>query len=654
MAAISDFDTAAEVGREVGRELLLVLTLVGSYLLLTASLRLPRPKVPPSKLAAVGRGAAVGGAAAAPPAQRRWLSSCGSMAAPPSELAELASTGQLCDVEWVAQRVARLGNEEAVAFYHSALAAGLDLVSADAKQCHQLFRSLVLGNVRSPSGVALVPQFFEEYQRAKGLDLELLACASKMMTARRLPQELLQVYAVVETELLKAEIVDKSVWSCLFWCAHEERAYRQCILFFHRLCKTDGAISFEYAMMQRVAQALSDWELALWLVREMRCRGFETDSTVLNVALSTCVAEEQAAQARTLLQEIREAGRSIGVVSYNTVMKGLADSADMASCEQVYRHLHADGVAPTLVTFSILIDGYINANQIDEALAVSDWMLSAGVGVNAVLCTNILQGFVKHGRLDKAMDMFNDMCMHEWTKPDLVTFSVLIKANCEAGKMEASMRLFERIREFELEPNDIIYNNMLLGCALAGNPALAKEIFRAMVTTGIVPTTATYSILIRLYQEYEDHAAAIELLRSDAPKHGVTLEARVYQQLVNVCLRHRLGSKALEVYELLCERSPGSCDVIGSLLTAAMRLNMFDTAIRFLCAGASMGVVIPEVQAHTVLAAARKRNSVHVDECVLALRVMGWSTEATDGDADLKLLRRGRTSKRSGAKEKPQ
>merc|ERR1719261_1195554 len=115
----------------------------------------------------------------------------------------------------------------------------------------------------------------------------------------------------------------------------------------------------------------------------------------------------------------------------------------MDGCFKLYELMRERGHAPSQVTYGILLDGCISDNQVDRAAKVFDTMTEEGCPMNTVLYTTLIKGFAREQKVDEAMRIYNKMSTDRNVKPDLITYSILLKANCDAGRMEKSLELLD-------------------------------------------------------------------------------------------------------------------------------------------------------------------------------------------------------------------
>merc|ERR1719272_390031 len=84
-------------------------------------------------------------------------------------------------------------------------------------------------------------------------------------------------------------------------------------------------------------------------------------------------------------------------------------------------------------------------------------------------------------------------------EPDVVTYSILIKAACAAGNLENAMSIFEKLKAEGLVLDEIAFNSLLMGCSKHQQVAYAESVFDAMRVLNVHPSNVTFSILIKMY-----------------------------------------------------------------------------------------------------------------------------------------------------------
>jgi pentatricopeptide repeat protein len=290
--------------------------------------------------------------------------------------------------------------------------------------------------------------------------------------------------------------------------------------------------------------------------------------------------------------------------------------------------LKARGIQPTQVTYGILVDGLINDNKLERASEVVGAMSEDGCAMNTVLGTTLVKGFARAGDVDQAMKIYEQMRTGSNMLPDLITFSILIKAHCDADRLEDSLKLLEEMLQLGLKPDEVVFNNLLTGCAKQGNAELGKRLYSDMIASGVRPSNATFSILIRFFQQCKLVDDAVEMLRTEPKKNKVDPEPRLFLQLIQSCIRERQGRKAVEVYGMMLENCVPTVSAHSSIIGTCVKLNMYDTASEILAKVAEAGGRIDAADAAALLqGAVRKQKSQSASEITASMSKLGLSID---------------------------
>jgi len=525
----------------------------------------------------------------------------------------------LKDPTWVIPQVVQLcqtQSPQALQMYQAAVQAGLDFADIPEATSRQLFASLVTERLRSgkiEDAMRLVQKL-----RQCGYEMgeSLFASAIKLCTSKQLYAGALAFFDFVREDpnfkITEKAKIDKSIWSCLLFCALEAKAFKLCPDFFENLKACGTPCSKDFGNMLRYATVNVDWKTSLRLLQEMHTAGLDIDSVQYNTALATCVTAGKVEEALGLLDTIEGVASVADAITYNTIMKGCAKAGEIEACFKVFERMLSKNIDASQVTYGILLDVCINENHVDRAMQVFEKMTAAGCPMNTVLYTTLIKGFERAGDHEKALTMYKQMSAEPNVKPDLITFSILIKASCDNNRLEDALKLLEDMVTMGLKPDEVVFNNLIAGCALNGNALLGKQLFDDMIASGVRPSNATFSILIRVYHQGKMLDQAVEFLRTEPAKHKVELEPRIFLQLVQTCIRDRQGKRALEVYGLLVEHSTPTVAMHSSILTTCMKLNMYDTAADIVSMAVAHSARVDARDTRALLEAAVKKGKTQV------------------------------------------
>merc|ERR1719491_2892877 len=308
----------------------------------------------------------------------------------------------------------------------------------------------------------------------------------------------------------------------------------------------------------------------------------------------------------------------VSAVTFSTLIKAFGQAGQLGHCHEVWQNMLNAHVKPTTVTFGCYIDVCIRGQDVAAAERIFDSMAESDVKPKAVIYTSMIRGYahakkpVKSLALYKRMQAegiqatavtFNsvlDIMVRQLAdparlqevvedmraasvSPDVATYSILIKASCNAGQIDSAISLFRQLRAHGLIFDEVAFNTLLLACSKAEQVAMADEILGEMRTVGLAPTQVTISILVKMYGKAKMLDKAIALGRLVEHEYGMTPNLHVFTCLIQACVRNRQIRKSWEVFGNLL-RSGVAPDAItyGTLVHGCIYNNRFDQAMAFL------------------------------------------------------------------------
>lgn len=195
-------------------------------------------------------------------------------------------------------------------------------------------------------------------------------------------------------------------------------------------------------------------------------------------------------------------------VSWNALITACSEQAQASKAFQVFQDMVDQGVTPNNITFLSML----GACAQPEALAVGKAIhkeISRSKFKSLVYISNaLINMYGKCGDLEDAQLVFDSM-----SKQNLVSWSTLIAAYCENGKGEEALELSGKMQHANVQPNEIVFLNLLTACCHA---ELLKEgtfFFTTMVSQyHIRPTLKHYNCMVDLLGRVGQLAQAEDLI----------------------------------------------------------------------------------------------------------------------------------------------
>lgn len=270
-----------------------------------------------------------------------------------------------------------------------------------------------------------------------------------------------------------------------------------------------------------------------------------------------------------VIDDMVQQGMPRPISLYESAMKQLAGQKLYHLALAVYDQMAADGLKPSTVTCSCLINFAAEAGELDRAVdffgklqALTTPSIRAYMTILRVHCRRqdwpasleTLQDMEKRGiRMDSlTLNVALATCVaaeqleaaeqllargHEANPPvsDVVSYNTLIKGYAARADPDGAQKFLERMRSRGLKPNAITMNTAMDAAVRGGRPDDAWALLATMRAGGLSPDKFTCSILIKgLRKSIRDDQchAALDLLQEVGVACDASLRSSLYHALL--------------------------------------------------------------------------------------------------------------------------
>ncbi|KAL0368767.1 UNVERIFIED_CONTAM: Pentatricopeptide repeat-containing protein [Sesamum calycinum] len=170
---------------------------------------------------------------------------------------------------------------------------------------------------------------------------------------------------------------------------------------------------------------------------------------------------------------------------------------DLAKAKEVLNvMLSMEGVDRTRM-YNIYLRALCHMNNPTELLNVLVLMFQSQCQPDIISLNTVIKGFCKMGRVEEALQVFDDMIMGKFCAPDEVTYSTIIHGLLNSGKAEEAVYFLRNVMpEKGFSPGVVTYNAVLRGLFKLGLANHAMEVFNNMVCSGVPADCITYTAVI--------------------------------------------------------------------------------------------------------------------------------------------------------------
>merc|ERR1719158_609994 len=227
-----------------------------------------------------------------------------------------------------------------------------------------------------------------------------------------------------------------------------------------------GLTAPTYGSMIKAYGRARDIERVLELWAEMRRRHVRPTSITLGCMVDALVCNGQPDEAHQLVLDVRADADTrdiLNTVIYSTLLTGFAQARQPEKVQMVFEEMQVDNIACNTVSYNTMIDANARTGRMDRCETLFQDMQAAGVG------------------------------------PDIITFSTLVKGYCMYGDIDKAFAVLRQMTATgKHEPDEILYNSLLDGCAKQHRVDDALALVEDMHKNHVRPSNFTLSILVKL------------------------------------------------------------------------------------------------------------------------------------------------------------
>lgn len=196
---------------------------------------------------------------------------------------------------------------------------------------------------------------------------------------------------------------------------------------------------------------------------------------------------------------------------------------------------------------STLIRSYGRAGMFDHALRTYEQMDQLGTPRSAVSFNSLLAACNLSKQFDKVPKCFHEIPSKYGVTPDKVSYGILIKSFCEAGKPEKAIETLRMMEEKGIEVTAVTFTTIFNVLYKKGNSEEAEKLWNEMVEKGCQVDVTAYNVKI-MYAHVNGSPENVKALIDEMSSAGLKPDAISYNYLMACYCRCGMMDEAEKVY----------------------------------------------------------------------------------------------------------
>lgn len=270
------------------------------------------------------------------------------------------------------------------------------------------------------------------------------------------------------------------------------------------------------------------------MLEAMRCQDDskgQPDHITYTTVISALVKAGSMDPARQVLAEMTRIGVPANRFTYNILLKGYCQQLQIDNAKELLKEMADDvNIEPDVVSYNTLIDGCILVDDSAGALAFFNEMRTKGIMPTKISYTTLMKAFALSGQPKLANKVFDEMLKDPRVKADLIAWNMLVEGYCRLGLVEEAKKVIQRMKENGFHPDVATYGSLANGISLARKPGEALLLWK--------------EVKERWEVKGEGGSSGSD---SDSSSLPLKPDEELLATLADICVRAAFFQKALEI-----------------------------------------------------------------------------------------------------------
>ncbi|KAJ4816019.1 Pentatricopeptide repeat-containing protein [Rhynchospora pubera] len=320
-------------------------------------------------------------------------------------------------------------------------------------------------------------------------------------------------------------------------------------------------------------------EILEWLRTQHWWKFSEMDFLMLITAYGKLASFDKAER---LMKYMNKSGFAPSVISHTALMEAYGRAKQYTKAESIFRRMQSDGPSPSPLTYQIILKTFAEGDKYMEAEAVFESLLKEErppFKPDQKMFHMMIYMYKKAGNYQKAHKLFSEMAVRgipqstvtfnslmsfetdykevsniydlmqrSGARPDVVSYSLLIRAYGKARRESEALAVFEEMLDAGVMPTRKAYNILLDAFAISGMVDEARTVFKRMRRNRCEPDLYSYTTMVSAYVNACDMNGAEKFFRQ-LKDDGLKPNVVVYGTLMKGYAEQNNLEKVVRVYE---------------------------------------------------------------------------------------------------------
>ncbi|KAI9100428.1 hypothetical protein DFS34DRAFT_592326 [Phlyctochytrium arcticum] len=236
-------------------------------------------------------------------------------------------------------------------------------------------------------------------------------------------------------------------------------------------------------------------------------------------------ASKDSKGSRALVDQWLQAHDRPEIKLLNAMLLVYKRNRDLESLTHLWQATKRSKIPLETITFNTVLDGYVKEGLFDKAMEVLQDLKQyvsdhpdESCRLTEVPYNILINAFGKEGRMDDARTVFSDLLSME-LRPDIVTFTSLMDGYGRLGDVDSVKTCYAMLQDHNLQPTAPTFSVLIYAFGMTGDMISAVDAYHQMLSLNIPPSRSVFRALIRVHAKAGDVVGAEAFYKDMSDRH---------------------------------------------------------------------------------------------------------------------------------------
>ena len=298
-------------------------------------------------------------------------------------------------------------------------------------------------------------------------------------------------------------------------------------------------------------------ERAVEILNKIKSGEYENlkaDEVLYNSVLDTCVKYNKVSLAENIFEEMKSQGVAPSRITYSIMIKGYGLIYKLDKAISMFNDLKSTNIKPNDVIYGCLLNSAVRCSRLDIMNDIYQNMKDDGIKANGIIYTTLIKGFNKMKRYDLAFEIFDSISELEKQTSNIVIYNAILDCCVESKNFEKLNEIYsyikaksEEIENFP-QPNVITYSTVIKGFARSGRVPEANKIYEFLKSNAYQLDEVLFNTVCDGFARANQTQLALKIL-NDMKLAGIKRSSVIYSILLKMYSNQGDESNSLRIYD---------------------------------------------------------------------------------------------------------